>query len=351
MGFTLVELLVVITIIGMLMALLLPAVQSAREAGRRAQCMNNQMQLGLALLNFEAANRRFPGYANRHYLIDTQVNGNVRAEMWFVTSWMVELFGYLDRADLATEWTNQTSNNPANKPIVGLGFTTCPSDPRANAGSGPVLAYVVNTGLADNDATGSGANQVWTNSVEAGVFHNLYRFPERTSSLDYVSTHDGSQNTVMLSENVQATEWADAADSSAMPWQAELGMVWWRYGANGLAHPSPPAAGDAKIRVNAGRDDNVGSVLPIPHGDYKPSYVTTPESNPLGWTSAANASEYLAYARPSSRHPGGVLATFCDGHTQFLADTLDYSVFQHIMTPFGRRFGLGVFNSGTISAQ
>ena len=64
-GFTLVELLVVITIIGMLMALLLPAVQSARESGRRAQCQNNQKQLALALLNFESRQGAFPGYTNR----------------------------------------------------------------------------------------------------------------------------------------------------------------------------------------------------------------------------------------------------------------------------------------------
>ena len=62
-GFTLIELLVVITIIGMLVALLLPAVQAAREAGRRAVCMNNQKQLGVAMLNFESY-RGFPGYVN-----------------------------------------------------------------------------------------------------------------------------------------------------------------------------------------------------------------------------------------------------------------------------------------------
>ncbi|MGQ9915305.1 MAG: type II secretion system protein, partial [Thermogutta sp.] len=92
-GFTLVELLVVITIIGMLVSLLLPAVQAAREAGRRAQCLNNQKQLATALLNYESSRREFPGY---RFFVD---QGKT-----IVGTWIVSLFPYLERTDLERIW-------------------------------------------------------------------------------------------------------------------------------------------------------------------------------------------------------------------------------------------------------
>src|SRR4029079_5669372 len=95
-GFTLVELLVVISIIGMLMALLLPAVQAAREAGRKASCANNLYNLSRAVMNYETTKHAFPGYANKINVDKTPApKGKYR-----VGTYMVVLLPYLERRDL-----------------------------------------------------------------------------------------------------------------------------------------------------------------------------------------------------------------------------------------------------------
>jgi prepilin-type processing-associated H-X9-DG protein len=237
------------------------------------------------------------------------------------------------------------------KTTVGLGFTTCPSDPRPNRQTAPVLAYAVNSGLPETDIDSGTSLPV--NGVAAGVFHNLHRFPDRTVSLDYLSTRDGSTNTVMLAENVHATEWANPEDTSLTPWQAETSIVWWRNNANAACNPPvaptsfvPATPFDAKITINAGRDDTGA----IPAGDVAPANATPASNTANGWTSLSttNATNYLAYAAPSSRHPGGAIITFCDGHTQFVPETLDYEVYKGIMTPYGARYGLGVLDAGSL---
>src|SRR5579871_3859134 len=89
-GFTLIELLVVISIIAVLMSLILPAIQSAREAGRRTQCLNNLHNLGLAMHNFASSKQgQFP------YLDEADMfSGNTGY------NWPVSLLGYLDRGDI-----------------------------------------------------------------------------------------------------------------------------------------------------------------------------------------------------------------------------------------------------------
>src|ERR1700731_3796855 len=117
-GFTLIELLVVIAIIGVLIALLLPAVQSAREAARRAQCTNNLKQIGLAFHNYHSANNAFP----RAAITDKQGKP--------VLSWRVAILPYIEQQELYKKFKrDEPWDSPHNKALLKEVPTTyvCPS--------------------------------------------------------------------------------------------------------------------------------------------------------------------------------------------------------------------------------
>eukprot|EP01136_Pigoraptor_vietnamica_P035091 Opistho-1_new@99872 len=114
-GFTLVELLVVITIIGMLVALLLPAVQNAREAGRRAQCLNNMKNVTLALQNFESGKQRFPGLREHLGIPNTGMSSNQQIK----ASWAFMILPQLDRNDLYRAYTKKTPEDVNDFPYLG----------------------------------------------------------------------------------------------------------------------------------------------------------------------------------------------------------------------------------------
>src|SRR5262249_15164644 len=133
-GFTLIELLVVIAIIAILVSLLLPAVQSAREGARRAQCVNNLKQLGLAALNFEAVNGGMP------YNAITKNNSQPPYIPWDAggvstrgrCSGMVPLLPYVEQENLGETYTfNVDCFDPANVNFIQNGFPLmrCPSNP------------------------------------------------------------------------------------------------------------------------------------------------------------------------------------------------------------------------------
>ena len=265
-GFTIVELLVVIAIIGILIALLLPAVEAAREPARRAQCTNNQKQIALGMMNYEESHRCFPGYANR---VGSDEKGAA-----LLASWVVPIFPYCEQNDLWQTWSKGEPKRPR------VSWLTCPSDliPEGKSDE-PWLNYVVNCGRpGDND------------TAAEGVFHNhtLDGQPVLVT-LDYLRQHDGDAHTLLLAENVQAGQWTDTQE-------ANVGMVWWE---------------------------------------------KAEQSSPFRYCrEAGDRPQDLKFARPSSRHPGGAVATFCDGHAQFLREDIDYQVYQHLMTPDSKAAGV-----------
>ena len=289
-GFTLVELLVVITIIGMLMALLLPAIQAAREAGRRATCSNSQKNIALACLNYESANRAFPGYLNQVGI----KSGSTPTPV--IAGWLPPLFSVMDRNDLAAIWKDGTAYD-GKLGFVYLDIMTCPSDPAEATSAGSVpSAYVVNCGRLDSEATPT-ADPV-RDYRENGVFHNHLPDDGVTRvdvSMDYLGQRDGSQNTLLVAESVMAGDWAMPGDSTRTgspqdERELELGCIW-----------------KADDDVSAFRiASNSKSVEPLPGG-------------------------------VSSMHGGVVIVGFCDGHVRTIREDIDYSVYQHLMTPDSKK--------------
>ena len=193
-AFTLVELLVVIAIIGTLVALLLPAVQRARESARITQCTNNQKQIGLAVIDYDLDKKHLPGFVNL-------VNGKV-------ICWGPVLFPYLSRADL---WEGPSGSNgwrKGNGPVTRYDAFVCPDDSGSSA-AGP-LSYVVNTGVyntldAKNNPLGPDPNK-------PGIFRNYSgvlidpKIDEPVLSMAGVKS---PTNTILLSERLDpARSWA-----------------------------------------------------------------------------------------------------------------------------------------------
>jgi prepilin-type N-terminal cleavage/methylation domain-containing protein/prepilin-type processing-associated H-X9-DG protein len=211
-GFTLVELLVVISIIGILIGLLLPAVQAAREAARRAQCSNNLKQIGLALLTYEALNRTLPP------------GGLYGPGGGYGFSWLVRIMPQLEQMTYYQQldwkgtnfggslgWLGENTTNAALLGNVEFPVFICPSSPLPH--------QVLNTGgwTVNDPSTMYTGNSGATNDISARDKLDSGAAPGRLSfggvliSLDMVrisDIRDGTSNTLMV---VEQSDWCTDA--------------------------------------------------------------------------------------------------------------------------------------------
>jgi prepilin-type N-terminal cleavage/methylation domain-containing protein/prepilin-type processing-associated H-X9-DG protein len=213
-GFTLVELLVVIAIIGVLVALLLPAVQAAREAARRMSCSNNVKNIVLAMHNYAEQNKQFP--------IGCRSSGSQYGQ-----SWTVGLFPFIEQGNLWNTW-NQTASwntngalmSPTTGPII-IPIYRCPSSPLAKttgSGSSPnykcqQTSYVAIAGTTSTSDVNSTPAVTWTggwsyanasrqatSSSPSGIVSSNGMFhPDSQTSFGDLS-RDGASNTIFVGE-------------------------------------------------------------------------------------------------------------------------------------------------------
>jgi len=310
-AFTLVELLVVITIIGMLLALLMPVIALVQESARRTQCQNNQKQLSLALLAYEGSQKSFPGWQNKP---SKPISGCT------TISWVAMLLPRLDRNDL---W--KTINSPGFTGFaegnqisyeLGLKLLICPSDPPSSSQVNGENSYIAN-GLVLRDPT--------------------LNPPLTPLTVDYISAADGTANTLLLGENTQK---APAAAAAA--------------GASNKAHSWYNMIKSSGVYTVTGYIQN-----------YQTFGFNISASNYTAALGATRANAYASFAAPYgsqtsyyngnpmtaniySKHSGGSVVGFCDGHTQFLRNDAGLTpatsgstvtIYQTLVTPEGSQIG------------
>jgi len=327
-GFTLVEMLVVIAIIGVLVGLLLPAVQAVRESSRRSTCMNNVKQLSAALMTYDANEKLLPGWRMTIGAYSGTSRGYVSGSAT-PTSWTVPILPQLGNMELYqwfAEFSGQEDDIGPNGAVrKGLPVFLCPSANVAFTSANANLCYAVNGGTGAEEIEHSTLKPFTADGVFADAVGSTDYKAARTSLASTDSTGDGT--TLMVAERCGST----------MVGEPRVSM--W------VDAPPPTVAVSGTLRSAASPDRHL-FLLP-------PDLVTTWEQvknnasppttkislvNPAADTYPATGlrlddEDNFKWRYPSSSHTGnGVTVAFCDGHTAFLKSDVAPWVYCQLMT-------------------
>ncbi len=304
LAFTLIELLVVIAIIGILVSLLLPAVQQIREAARRTQCANQLKQQSLAMLQYEEANRRYaPGFTYPHNA------------MWsaFILPY-IDAGNLYDTLDVEDFWAEATTSTPGNTKALEqvLPVFLCPSaaiEPSqfdASMGANRVYSCYLAcaSGLRDREAGDlpwCGMNRYEGYPESDGIFF-------MNSAVRHAEITDGTSHTVLIGETLPDQDFFDIDFSDNVQ-----KVDHWIIGSSEMRnYPMALTTGSNEV------SECLGSTACPP--------------NSLRLPDAPIDHKELCFG---SAHSAGMNISFADGHISFLADTIDLGIYSALGTRAG----------------
>lgn len=297
-AFTLIELLVVIAIIGILVAILLPAVQAAREAARRTSCSNNLRQIGIALHNYHDIHHRLPFG-----------QGGTRGKFSAISQILpyFEQNNLFEEIDFNSDVFAPTNDEPRRKEVSIL---RCPSD--------EYLVYP-QTGGGINYCANKGSGIVWGPNAGPNARMPLPTGPFfRDSCTCFGGIRDGLSQTVAFSErlvgdgtNAEVNLRTDVFSSTAQPTTPDEAIT----------------ACDAVDPEDLANQFPALMGAPWMHGQHCYQHVNTPNKRSCGFRTVGRAS-----MTANSYHPNGVVILYLDSSVTFIADTIDLATWRAMGT-------------------